>query len=269
MRYTGTPGRAALVLEKALKVAPEDTRLMAELGKVRIATGRPHQAVELLDKALSLGEADWRSYAALGIANDHIGERMQALQAYEAAQVLSPENVAIINNMALSAALAGDMEEGTRLLERAATLPGATAQVRQNLALLYGVGGKLVAAERLARLDLPPELVARNLAYYREMRDGVQQRDLGLQGMGGTQKHYVIEVGPYATAQQAIKGWRSISSLDTAYSRFKVEIVSRRIGQRPMTEYLAAAGPFPSREGAKNACSKLQARNLMCWVVRQ
>mgnify|MGYP002821880491 CR=1 FL=1 len=269
LRYTGTPGRAAQVLETALKVAPEDTRLMAELGKVRIATGRPHEAVELLDKALSLGEADWRSYAALGIANDHIGERMQALQAYEAAQVLSPDNVAIINNMALSAALAGDMEEGTRLLEKAATLPGATAQVRQNLALLYGIGGKLVAAERLARLDLPADLVARNIAYYREMRDGVQQRDLGPEGNGNTHRPYVIEVGPYATAQQAIKGWRSISGQDVAYSQLKVEIVSRRIGQRPMTEYLAAAGPFPSRDSAKNACSKLQARNLMCWVVQQ
>jgi hypothetical protein len=171
--------------------------------------------------------------------------------------------------MALSAALAGDMEKGTRLLEKAAVLPGATAQVRQNLALLYGVGGKLVAAERLARLDLPPDLVARNLAYYREMRDGVQLRSLGTEGKGGNQTSYVIEVGPYATAQQAIKGWRSISRQYTAYSPLKVEIVSRRIGQRPMTEYLAAAGPFANRDGAKNACSKLQARNLMCWVVRQ
>ena len=226
------------------------------------------RSVELLNKALSLGEADWRSYAALGIANDHIGERMPALQAYEAALVLSPDNVAIINNMALSAALAGDMEEGTRLLERAATLPGATAQVRQNLALLYGVGGKLVAAERLARLDLPADLVARNLAYYREMRDGVQQRELGPEGKSSAQRSYVIEVGPYATAQQAIKGWRSIISQDTAYSQLKVEIVSRRIGERPMTEYLAAAGPFVTRNSARNACSKLQARNLMCWIVQ-
>ena len=268
LRYTGTPGRAAQVLEKALKVGPEDTRLMAELGKVQIATGRPHEAVELLAKALSLGEADWRSYTALGIANDHIGQRLEALQAYQAAQVLSPDNVAIINNMALSAALAGDMEEGTRLLEKAATLPGATAQVRQNLALLYGVGGKLAAAERLARLDLPADLVARNIAYYREMRDGVQQRDLGPEGNGNTLRPYVIEVGPYATAQQAIKGWRSISSQDLAYSQLKVEIVSRRIGQRPMTEYLAAVGPFPTRGSAKTACGKLQARSLMCWVVQ-
>ena len=272
LRYTGTPGRAAQVLEKALKVGPEDTRLMAELGKVQIATGRPHEAVELLAKALSLGEADWRSYTALGIANDHIGQRLEALQAYQAAQVLSPDNVAIINNMALSAALAGDMEEGTRLLEKAATLPGATAQVRQNLALLYGVGGKLAAAERLARLDLPADLVARNLAYYREMRDGVQLRALNAASGAGEnaapQQPYVIEVGPYATAQQAIKGWRSISSQDLAYSQLKVEIVSRRIGQRPMTEYLAAVGPFPTRGSAKTACGKLQARSLMCWVVQ-
>jgi Flp pilus assembly protein TadD len=41
-------------------------------------------------------------------------------------------------------------------------------QVRQNLALVLGLQGRLDEAEKIARLDLPPEMVANNMAYLRD-----------------------------------------------------------------------------------------------------
>jgi Flp pilus assembly protein TadD len=53
------------------------------------------------------------------------------------------------------------------MLRAAAARPDATIQVRQNLALLLGLQGRLTEAEKLARQDLPPALVANNMAYLR------------------------------------------------------------------------------------------------------
>ena len=65
---------------------------------------------------------------------------------------------------------AGGHGEGPRaeaMLRAAAARPDATIQVRQNLALLVGLQGRLTEAEKLARQDLPPELVTNNMAYLR------------------------------------------------------------------------------------------------------
>ena len=61
----------------------------------------------------------------------------------------------------------GQTTEAEALLRHAAALPGATAVARQNLALILGLQGRLAEAEALARQDLPPQLVANNLAYLR------------------------------------------------------------------------------------------------------
>ncbi|HEY9217886.1 MAG TPA: pilus assembly protein TadD, partial [Phenylobacterium sp.] len=45
-------------------------------------------------------------------------------------------------------------------------------KVRQNLALVLGLQGRYDEAERLARQDLPPELVANNMAYLRSVTGG-------------------------------------------------------------------------------------------------
>ena len=44
---------------------------------------------------------------------------------------------------------------------------GSDLAVRQNLALVLGLQGRLDEAEKLARQDLPPEVVASNMAYLR------------------------------------------------------------------------------------------------------
>jgi Flp pilus assembly protein TadD len=66
----------------------------------------------------------------------------------------------------------GDPAQAERLLRTAYARPGATMQVRQNLALVLGLQGRFDEAETLARQDLPPDLVANNMAYLRAAAQG-------------------------------------------------------------------------------------------------
>ena len=61
----------------------------------------------------------------------------------------------------------GDTQQAETLLRQAAAQPGASMTVRQNLALVLGLQGRLAEAERIVRQDLPPEVVANNMAYLR------------------------------------------------------------------------------------------------------
>jgi Flp pilus assembly protein TadD len=73
----------------------------------------------------------------------------------------------VMSNLAMYYAGHGQGPEAERLLRQAAADPAAPMQVRQNLALVLGLQGRLAEAEQLARRDLPPEMVANNLAYLR------------------------------------------------------------------------------------------------------
>src|SRR5262249_55136027 len=80
---------------------------------------------------------------------------------------LAPNNPATLSNLGMYYAAHGRTAEAEPLLRKAAAMPGASAQVRQNLALILGLEGHVDEAEHLARRDLPPEVVANNLAYLR------------------------------------------------------------------------------------------------------
>jgi hypothetical protein len=56
------------------------------------------------------------------------------------------------------------------LLEPHIKAPGATAALRQNLALAYGLAGMNMDAERVAKMDLPPDKVKESMAYYKRHR---------------------------------------------------------------------------------------------------
>jgi Flp pilus assembly protein TadD len=46
---------------------------------------------------------------------------------------------------------------------------GANTTIRQNLALIVGLQGRFEEAEQIVSRDLPPDLVAANIAYLRTM----------------------------------------------------------------------------------------------------
>ncbi|HEY9233519.1 MAG TPA: tetratricopeptide repeat protein, partial [Phenylobacterium sp.] len=111
-----------------------------------------------------------RAPALLAVAYEQAKRDEEALAAHRQALALAPENPAVIGNLALYYAGHGDTREAETLLRQAAAKPGAPIAVRQNLALVLGLQGRLDEAERLARHDLPPEMVENNMAWLRSAK---------------------------------------------------------------------------------------------------
>ena len=169
LRYIGASGQAVDLLAKAVLDNPELTALRAELGKAQLASGEPAEAAATLLRVSQEEPGNWEVLSALGIAHDILGQPDSAQRHYRAALELSPNNRSVVNNLALSMALSGDIDRGITLLREVSDRPGTAVQLRQNLALMYAMKGDLATAERLARLDLPPEIVEHNLEYYRRL----------------------------------------------------------------------------------------------------
>jgi Flp pilus assembly protein TadD len=169
LRYVGAHDQAADVLERAIHSHPDDATLSGELGKVYLASGEPEQAVASLIKAREMGPGDWRVHSALGIAFDRLGRYESARMSYRSALDLSPNNASVLNNLALSLVQVGELERGIEILKDATGSARTNVQVRQNLALLHALNGDIDEAEKLARQDLPEEMVQANLAYYRRV----------------------------------------------------------------------------------------------------
>lgn len=162
LRYSGQPQSAADVMQGQLTRFPHDAGTLTELGKDYLAADRLSLAIKALDQAVTAAPDRWDAHMALAVALDSHGRAAEAQAAYARAQELSPDNPVVLNNLGLSLALAGKLDEAIATLGKAAELPAATAQVRQNLALLLALKGDSAQAEKLTRLDLPPDQARAN-----------------------------------------------------------------------------------------------------------
>lgn len=176
LRELGAINQAREVADRAIATKTQDSGLIAESAKVKLASGQVQEAVRLLEQAIALDAADWKAHSALGVAYDRLGDSTRAGNSYHAALKISPENAVVLNNYALSRAMAKDLNGARELLQRAIASAGADVRVRQNLALIYALSGDIVQAEALTLRDLPPELARETLAYYRELAAKAQSR---------------------------------------------------------------------------------------------
>jgi Flp pilus assembly protein TadD len=172
LREMGSFDQARETASKLLAGKPEQPKLVAEFGKIELASGWLKEAVQLLERSVTLDGSDWTAHSALGIAHDRLGEYDRADASYQAALALSPGNPTVLNNLALSKAMAGDLKAAKALLQQASTGGGADARVRQNYAMISALGGDIAKAEELTNKDLPPELAQDTIAYYRELAAG-------------------------------------------------------------------------------------------------
>jgi Flp pilus assembly protein TadD len=167
LRDLGNFDDAARVASRFLMVRPDSVEGLLELARVHVARGQGFYAVEPARKAEALAPHDWRAPALLAVAYEQASRDEEALAAHRQALALAPENPVVLGNMAMFYAGHGDAAQAEKLLRTAAAKPDAPIQVRQNLALVLGLQGRLAEAEKIARQDLPPAMVANNLAYLR------------------------------------------------------------------------------------------------------
>jgi Flp pilus assembly protein TadD len=169
LRLIGAQKTAVEVLTRSIPLMADDARLVAELGKAQLADGRPGEALITFRLAARTGADGWQLRSAMGIAYDMVRDFAKAQESYRAALVMAPSQPAVLNNLALSYALSGKIDSAIGLLQQVAAGTRNVGQARQNLALLYAFKGDAGRAEGLARVDLPPKVVAENAALLKQI----------------------------------------------------------------------------------------------------
>lgn len=167
LRAMGKYPEAATAAERVLSVNPDAVDALLELARARIGAAQGFYAIEPARRAQALAPRDWRPVSLLAVAYEQAERPDEALAAHRQAVALAPDSPAALCNLAMFLAGHGDPAQAEQLLRTAAARPNAPIQVRQNLALVLGLQGRLDEAEALARKDLPPSMVANNMAYLR------------------------------------------------------------------------------------------------------
>lgn len=172
LRYAGQNEQAIALLTPLATSDGAPPAVLLEMGKAHLAADHLNLALRFLRAARDAAPGDWRTHSALGIALDYKLDHADAQQSYLDALGLAPNQPEVLNNLGLSQAQAGDLAGAVDTLRRAADQPTASPQVRQNLALLLALSGDAEGAERLARMDLPREMVRENVTYFRSLANG-------------------------------------------------------------------------------------------------
>jgi Flp pilus assembly protein TadD len=171
LREGGRHDRAAEFAEEALSKHRGDQELLHIMGVSLVAAGKPQEALRPLALVAQADARNWRARSALGAALDQLGRYEQARLAYQEALAIKPDAADVLTNLGVSYLIAAEPENAVRVLRQAAALPEAPVEARFNLSVALALSGNLDEAERLQRIDLPPEMVASNMAYFREVSE--------------------------------------------------------------------------------------------------
>lgn len=160
---------AVLVMRQAQEFHPDDPQVLGELGKALADAGQMQEAAAVLEQAQKAGTADWRMISAYGAVLDQMQRHADAQKTYAKALELAPNEPSIMSNLGLSYALDKKLPEAETILRKAAAHPSAPRQAKENLALVLGLQGKFAEAEAVAKSTLPPEAIASNTSYLKQM----------------------------------------------------------------------------------------------------
>ncbi|MES1198738.1 MAG: tetratricopeptide repeat protein [Pseudomonadota bacterium] len=169
LRKGGRNDRAAQVALEGLQRHDGDPQLLMTYGLALIAGNKAQDALQPLALVAHADQHDWRSRSALGVALDQLGRFDEARQAYQEALAIKPDDPGVLTNLGVSHLLAGEPQAAEPILRQAVALPGASPEARQNLAIAVALQGRFDEAESLERIDLPPQVVAENMAYLRSL----------------------------------------------------------------------------------------------------
>jgi Flp pilus assembly protein TadD len=166
----GKTDEAIIAYHSAMDRTPGDPEALRGLGRAYLLTGKPELAGEPLGIAYKESPDDPKLLEIIGVADDFAGQHEEAQARYRRGLELRPRDPGLSLDLALSLAITGNYAEAEAILGPIAMAVNASPRERQTLALIYGLQGNVPQAERFAALDLSPQAVQRNLAYYDTLR---------------------------------------------------------------------------------------------------
>jgi Flp pilus assembly protein TadD len=166
----GRIDEALVAYNAALSREANDPEALRGIARADLLSGHAELAGHALATAYRGTPNDPKLLELIGVADDFAGEHAEAQARYRRGLELAPRDAGLTVDLALSLALTGDYNSAIVLLQPLALAPTASAAERQTLALVFGLAGNRGEAERLGRLDLDPQEVAHNLAFYDSLR---------------------------------------------------------------------------------------------------
>lgn len=144
----------------------------AELGlaQAQLRMDQPARAMAHMDRAVALAPTNTRVLVGRGVVLDRIGRHQDAQASYRQALAIEPRSVAARSDLALSLAFTGQYDQALEILEPIARSANASPQDRQNLAFIYGLKGDRAQALALSRLDLGETAAQANARYFDYIR---------------------------------------------------------------------------------------------------
>jgi Flp pilus assembly protein TadD len=166
----GQINEAIVAYNSALARNARDPEALRGLARAYLLSGKPQLAGDPLSTAYKDTPDDPKLLQLIGVADDFTGQHEEAQARYRRGLELLPRDPGLSVNLALSLAVTGNYGEALAVLTPIAMAPGGTRRERQTLALIYGLQGDRGQAERMAKLDLDPQSVQRNIAFYDTLR---------------------------------------------------------------------------------------------------
>lgn len=241
---------------RALNVEPENHDLLGAEGRVLIRLGRAADARAVYQKALDDDRHDVKALNGMGVALDYLGQHDEAQGSYRSALDYAPEDLSTINNLAHSYVLSGKYDQAIALLEPHATGKNSTPQLRQNLAEAYGLSGMYADAERMARIDLKPQEVKRNLAFYRSRRSKLS-----------LEPRLIADLGSYPTKEVAEANAENIGhSISDKTITITAKSEVQTIGGTP--SFVVQATGFKTAAALNQFCQGMTKNGETCRPVK-
>jgi Flp pilus assembly protein TadD len=166
----GKVNEAIVAYNSALDRDSDDPEASRGLARAYLMTGKPELAGHPLSVAYKGTPNDPKLLELIGVADDFAGQHEEAQARYRRGLELLPMDSGLSVDLALSLALTENYREAIAVLRPLASSPTASQRERQTLALIYGLAGDRREAERVALVDLDPQSVQHNLAYYDTLR---------------------------------------------------------------------------------------------------
>lgn len=168
MAKGGDPAGALAILEKAIRVNPNDRNLKSAYGRILVSNGHAEQGLPILQAAYDKDHPDWRNLNAQGAALDQLGHMDEAQDRYNQALALQPNEPSVLTNLGLSYALSKKLDKAEEAMRLAVAQPGATPKMRQNLAFVLTLRGKYAEAKQTVAADLGEQKAADSVNYWRK-----------------------------------------------------------------------------------------------------
>lgn len=136
-QYQGNAELAVRAYSMALELQPDDARLLEARGLILLKHDQTERATADLTRAVVLNPNAWQSYNGLGLLADRRDDHVDAIAHYDAALAINPDSGPVLNNRGYSKILAFDYIGAKADLSRAARDLGHR-QAWINLGALYG-----------------------------------------------------------------------------------------------------------------------------------